>query len=204
MVAPRPSKKGDRTSKRPPANSKSRHRPPQSPATSIASSGRRAPRATTSSSPLRTAIRPTDITPAPLGILFTGTGYFPSTSVGLQATVSGACKAGQTVTFVLDANANGNFDDDTPLGTAVTNSAGVATLTTSIAGEHCNSVTVATPEGLTGESRACTVWRGYAGLLLEMIDTVDPIQVGEMTDYVITITNQGTADDTNITTVNNN
>jgi uncharacterized repeat protein (TIGR01451 family) len=74
-------------------------------------------------------------------------------------------------------------------------------LTTSIAGEHCNSVTVATAEGLTGESRACTVWKGYAGLLLEMIDTVDPIQVGEMTDYVITITNQGTADDTNITTV---
>ena len=87
-----------------------------------------------------------DITPAPLGILFTGTGYFPSTSVGLQATVSGACKAGQTVTFVLDANANGNFDDDTPLGTAITNSAGVATLTTSLAGGTVADVEVSVPD----------------------------------------------------------
>ena len=74
-------------------------------------------------------------------------------------------------------------------------------LTSSLAGEHCNSATVVTAEGLNGATTACTVWRGYAGLLLEMIDTVDPIQIGEETDYVITITNQGTADDTNITTV---
>ena len=75
------------------------------------------------------------------------------------------------------------------------------TLTSSLAGEHCNSATVVTAEGLNGASTACTVWRGYAGLLLEMIDTVDPIQIGEETDYVITITNQGSADDTNINTV---
>ena len=75
------------------------------------------------------------------------------------------------------------------------------TLTSALAGEHCNSATVATAEGLNASSQACTIWKGYAGLLLEMIDTVDPIQIGEGTDYVITITNQGTADDTNITTV---
>lgn len=74
-------------------------------------------------------------------------------------------------------------------------------LTSPLAGEHCNSATVATAEGLNASSTACTIWKGYAGLLLEMIDTVDPIQIGEGTDYVITITNQGTADDTNITTV---
>ncbi len=74
-------------------------------------------------------------------------------------------------------------------------------LTSAVAGEHCNSATVVTAEGLNGSSQACTIWKGYAGLLLEMIDTVDPIQIGEGTDYVITITNQGSADDTNITTV---
>lgn len=72
------------------------------------------------------------------------------------------------------------------------------TLTADMAGSYCNAASVATAEGLTGSAQACTLWKGYAGLLLEMIDTVDPIQVGEGTDYVVTITNQGTADDTNI------
>jgi len=72
------------------------------------------------------------------------------------------------------------------------------TLTADSAGNYCNGASVSTGEGLTGTAQACTLWKGYAGLLLEMIDTVDPIQVGEGTDYVVTITNQGTADDTNI------
>ena len=87
-----------------------------------------------------------DITPAPLGILFTGNGYFPSTSVSLQATVSGACKAGQTVTFILDANTNGNFDDDPVLGSPTTNTAGVASFTTSIAGGTIADVQVSVPD----------------------------------------------------------
>lgn len=72
------------------------------------------------------------------------------------------------------------------------------TLTADNAGNYCNGASVATGEGLKGSAQGCTLWKGYAGLLLEMIDTVDPIQVGESTDYVVTITNQGTADDTNI------
>ncbi|MFZ2641361.1 MAG: hypothetical protein WA117_10220 [Verrucomicrobiia bacterium] len=55
--------------------------------------------------------------------------------------------------------------------------------------------------GLTAQASAETVWKGFAGLLLEMVDTVDPVQLGETTEYVITITNQGTAPDTNIKVV---
>jgi uncharacterized repeat protein (TIGR01451 family) len=72
------------------------------------------------------------------------------------------------------------------------------TLTSTTPGTHCNAVIVTTAEGLSGTNTACTLWKGSAGLLLEMIDTVDPIQVGEETDYVVTITNQGTAEDSNI------
>lgn len=39
---------------------------------------------------------------------------------------------------------------------------------------------------------------GIPAILLEVIDTVDPIAVGETTEYVLKITNQGTADGTNV------
>ena len=41
--------------------------------------------------------------------------------------------------------------------------------------------------------------RGVASaLLLEKADNPDPIQVGETTTYTVKVTNQGTADDTNV------
>ncbi|MFZ2643709.1 MAG: CARDB domain-containing protein [Verrucomicrobiia bacterium] len=70
-------------------------------------------------------------------------------------------------------------------------------LTSSVAGSFSNEAS-ATGGGLTANASADTVWKGFAGLLLEMVDTVDPVQIGETTDYVITITNQGTAPDNNI------
>ncbi len=72
------------------------------------------------------------------------------------------------------------------------------TLTTMTPGTHMNGVAVATAEGLSGTSSAATTWRGVAGLLLQMVDTLDPIQVGNETEFIVTITNQGTADDANI------
>jgi uncharacterized repeat protein (TIGR01451 family) len=72
------------------------------------------------------------------------------------------------------------------------------TLTTMTPGTHENGVSVATAEGLSGSSAAATLWRGVAGLLLQMVDTVDPIQVGDTTEFIVTITNQGTAEDGNI------
>ena len=33
--------------------------------------------------------------------------------------------------------------------------------------------------GLKDSAQACTVWKGVTGVLLEMVDDPDPIQVGE-------------------------
>ncbi len=71
-------------------------------------------------------------------------------------------------------------------------------LTSRTVGERCNNVNVATSEGLRGKSSACTLWQGYPALLIEVVDTVDPLQPGDFTTYVITVTNQGTAADENV------
>jgi uncharacterized repeat protein (TIGR01451 family) len=62
-------------------------------------------------------------------------------------------------------------------------------------GTHCNKVAVSTAEGLTGEAEACTVWVGHPALLLELVDTEDPLLPNEETTFIIRVTNQGTADD---------
>lgn len=67
-------------------------------------------------------------------------------------------------------------------------------------GTYCNQVSASSAEyGLSGSDDACTEWRGYPALLIEVIDTEDPLLIGEQTTYVIQITNQGTAQDTNVT-----
>lgn len=66
-------------------------------------------------------------------------------------------------------------------------------LTSKTAGNHCNAVT-ATAGNLSDSAQACTLWRGIAAVLLEVVDDPDPIQVGENTTYTIKITNQGFAD----------
>jgi len=66
-------------------------------------------------------------------------------------------------------------------------------LTSKVAGTHCNNVT-ATSGGLSESAKACTLWKGIAAVLLEVVDDPDPIQVGESTTYTIKVTNQGFAD----------
>lgn len=65
-------------------------------------------------------------------------------------------------------------------------------------GRQCNKAeakaTCAQPVAAT----ACTEVKGVPALLLEVIDIEDPIEVGGQETYVITVTNQGTAVDTNI------
>lgn len=46
-----------------------------------------------------------------------------------------------------------------------------------------------------------TQFSGIAAVLLEMVDVIDPILVGQDETYVIRVTNQGTATDTNIRVV---
>ena len=60
--------------------------------------------------------------------------------------------------------------------------------TTALATAHC---TTATAEGMT-------VIKGIPAILLEVIDIDDPVEVGAKTTYEIVVTNQGSADGTNI------
>lgn len=71
-------------------------------------------------------------------------------------------------------------------------------LTTSVPGTHPNSVSVSTREGLTGEDKAPTLWRGISALLITVEDAPDPIQIGETTTYTIRVRNQGSRHDTNV------
>jgi len=72
------------------------------------------------------------------------------------------------------------------------------TLQASKIGRICNQAAVVTAEGMRGASEACTIVRGFAALLIEMVDVKDPLLVGESTTMRIRITNQGTADDRNV------
>ena len=71
-------------------------------------------------------------------------------------------------------------------------------LTSKTAGNFCNNVGVSTTQGLRETSQACTIWKGIGALLLEKADDPDPIQIDEITTYTVRVTNQGTADDTNV------
>jgi uncharacterized repeat protein (TIGR01451 family) len=75
-------------------------------------------------------------------------------------------------------------------------------LTSKVAGTHCNNVT-ASSGALNDSAKACTLWKGIAAVLLEVVDDPDPIQVGESTTYTIKVTNQGFADIHNVKIVAN-
>ncbi|MFT5131366.1 MAG: putative repeat protein (TIGR01451 family), partial [Rhodothermales bacterium] len=68
----------------------------------------------------------------------------------------------------------------------------VASMTSRSAGTSCNSAHVQTAEGLTASAQSCTEWLGHPALLIELVDTVDPLLPGESTVYKIKVTNQGT------------
>lgn len=102
--------------------------------------------------------------------------------------------------------AGGNVNGNTATWNIGTLAAGAerklqVVLTSQTPGEHCNRVAVASAEGLRESAEACTIWRGVGALLLEKADNPDPIQVGEETTYTVRVTNQGTADDTNVKVV---
>ena len=59
------------------------------------------------------------------------------------------------------------------------------------AGNFCNTATVMSREGQRDSAQACTVWQGVTGVLVEVVDDPDPIQVGDKTTYTIRVTNQG-------------
>ena len=71
-------------------------------------------------------------------------------------------------------------------------------LTSPVAGTLCNRVNVNSAEGVNGQAEACTLSVGHPALLIEVVDTVDPLLPGESTTYIIQVKNQGTAPDKNV------
>lgn len=48
------------------------------------------------------------------------------------------------------------------------------------------------------EAEATTLWKGIAATHMCMVDTKDPVCIGETTQYRVCVTNRGTAEDTNV------
>jgi uncharacterized repeat protein (TIGR01451 family) len=66
------------------------------------------------------------------------------------------------------------------------------------AGKVCNRAVARAERGLTAQAEACTEFIGVSALLMEVVDTDDPVEVGAETSYVISVRNQGTVAATNI------
>lgn len=72
-------------------------------------------------------------------------------------------------------------------------------VTSAQGGTYCNTATATDADlNLSATDDACTTWKGFPAVLLEVIDTTDPLLIGEKSTYVIEVTNQGTADDFNV------
>lgn len=72
------------------------------------------------------------------------------------------------------------------------------TFSTATAGTYTDSATVAAKCATPVSAEARTVVAGIPAVLLEMADDPDPVKVGDIVTYTIVVTNQGSADDTNI------
>jgi uncharacterized repeat protein (TIGR01451 family) len=68
-------------------------------------------------------------------------------------------------------------------------------LTSRAPGNLCNTARLDTAKGIQFTAQACTEWIGVTGVLVELADNPDPIQVGETTTYTIRVTNQGSTQD---------
>ena len=57
------------------------------------------------------------------------------------------------------------------------------------------TATVTTAQGLRSLASDYTEWKGVTGVLLELADDPDPIQVGETSTFIIRVANQGSTID---------
>ncbi|HAR66975.1 MAG TPA: hypothetical protein DCR55_12280, partial [Lentisphaeria bacterium] len=70
-----------------------------------------------------------------------------------------------------------------------------------IVGTHCTALTSACAEGLEASGEGCTEWTGKSAILLEVIDTADPVVIGAETSFVIKVRNQGSAPEESIVVI---
>jgi uncharacterized repeat protein (TIGR01451 family) len=64
-----------------------------------------------------------------------------------------------------------------------------------VPGRFADTATVTTAQGLKHSAQVSTEWKGVTGVLLEMADDPDPIQVGETSKFTIRVANQGSTVD---------
>lgn len=134
--------------------------------------------------------------PAAYQLTVTNTGTVPLTGVRLsdpipeQATFASATQGGQLV---------GN-EVQWSIGTLAPGTSRTVELVfrARVAGTICNRATASAEQGLTAQADTCTEFVGVAALLLEVVDTDDPVELGAETSYVILVRNQGTLAATNI------
>ncbi len=66
------------------------------------------------------------------------------------------------------------------------------------AGKITNRATASADRGITASAEASTEFAGISALLLELVDTDDPVEVGAETTYIVTVRNPGSAQVTNV------
>jgi uncharacterized repeat protein (TIGR01451 family) len=66
-------------------------------------------------------------------------------------------------------------------------------LQSQVPGRVCNQVVVTAEPGLSRQAEACTDYAGAPALSLQIQDSQDPVEVGGITSYTITVQNQGTS-----------
>ena len=67
-----------------------------------------------------------------------------------------------------------------------------------VAGEAVNFAEVVADDGVRANAEARTTVRGAAGLVMEVVDIVDPVEVGQETQYHVILRNTGTIPITNL------
>lgn len=72
------------------------------------------------------------------------------------------------------------------------------TVTASSIGRYTSAVTANAACAESVSDSCATELQGIPAILLEVVDVTDPVEVGQQTTYVITVTNQGSAADNNI------
>ncbi|MBP7933599.1 MAG: DUF11 domain-containing protein [Phycisphaerae bacterium] len=133
--------------------------------------------------------------PAEYKITVTNTGDAPAKDTTLVDTVSGV---GEFVK-ASDGGQSAGGKVTWSLGTLEPGASKSVELT--LVGQKAGTIkddAVATAYCAQGQASASTEVKGVPAILLEVVDVSDPIEVGADETYIITVTNQGTADDTNI------
>jgi uncharacterized repeat protein (TIGR01451 family) len=105
--------------------------------------------------------------------------------------------------IVVNATANGRKTNDFVIWEVLDIPAGgsrqvCVTLKTQRPGKLSFSPVAASANVQTAQSSCETMVVGLSALLLETADDPDPVPIGDSTTYTVKVTNQGTADDTNV------